>query len=285
MSDDIVKATTALPAVGGSVRLNGFEEVIRLADYLSRARGFVPDSLAGNAPGIAMAILTGLEIGIGPAEAVRSIHIVKGRPMLDASLMTKLAIRGGVTVDYPVSTDTECTVLLRRAGREHRESFTMQDAQRAGLWGQGSWKSYPKRLLQCRALSMAVRAWAPDVIGSAVYVEGELDAAEPAREVEATVVREPEPQAQRPAKPAKDPALARILREELPQCSHADELISWAAEHHDRLSALTNGARDAARSLVIERARTLPDVERDEAASDALTAEVLRVAGLAEAQS
>lgn len=280
MSDDIVKAPTALPAVGGSVRLNGFEEVIRLADYLSRARGFVPDSLAGNAPGIAMAILTGLEIGIGPAEAVRSIHIVKGRPMLDASLMTKLAIRGGVTVDYPVSTDTECTVLLRRAGREHRESFTMQDAQRAGLWGQGSWKSYPKRLLQCRALSMAVRAWAPDVIGSAVYVDGELDAAEPAREVEATVVREPDPQAQRPAKAAKDPVLARILREELPECAHADALRGWAEQHAERLSVLVNGQREAAQRLIRERCAALPDVDRDTAASDVLADEVIMIAGL-----
>jgi hypothetical protein len=162
----------------------------------------------------------------------------------------------------------------------------MRDADRAGLTaptrsGEPSmYAKYPRRMLQARALGIAVRAWCPDVLGGPVYVDGELDAAEPAREVEATVVREPEPQAQRPAKAAKDPVLARILREELPACEHADALRGWAEQHAERLSALVNGQRDAAQRLIRERCFALHDVDRDTAASDALADEVIMIAGL-----
>lgn len=99
--------------------------------------------------------------------------------------------------------------------------------------------------------------------------------------VDAPPQREHAPEPARPAKPARDPVLARILREELPDCAHADALRGWAEQHAERLSALVNGQRDAARRLIAERCRALTDADRDEAAVDALATEVTMIAGLA----
>lgn len=288
MSDAIERAGAAMPAVSGEVRFAGFGDVWRFAEAMAEARGFVPDAYIGKPAALAACVMTGLELGLGPMAAIRGLHNVKGKIMLDASLVAALAIRGGVQIDYEVNTDAEVRVRLSRGGRSHVESFTMRDAERAGLTaptrsGEPSmYAKYPRRMLQARALGIAVRAWCPDVLGGPVYVEGELDApAEQPREVHATVVPEPAPEPQRSAKPAKDPVLARILREELPDCAHADALRGWAEQHAERLSALVNGQRDAARRLIAERCRALTDADRDEAAVDALADEVTMIAGLA----
>ena len=56
----------------------------------------------------------------------------------------------------------------------------MEDAKRAGLGGKDNWRKYPKAMLRARCISGALRAWAPDAIGAGVYVEGEIEASEPA---------------------------------------------------------------------------------------------------------
>jgi len=64
------------------------------------------------------------------------------------------------------ASDTEATCTIKRRGKSPVvRTFTANDAQKAGLWGkQGPWQQYPKRMLQMRARSWAIRDCYPDAM-------------------------------------------------------------------------------------------------------------------------
>jgi hypothetical protein len=187
MSDDIVKAEAGaaierkdepslpLARIGGFMP-QSFNDVARMARALSEARGFVPREMIGNPNAIAAAIMTGMEIGIGPMQALRSIYVIDGRPMIAADLMLALAIRAGVRPHWIHSDAERAHLRLTRDGFEaHEHVFTIAEAKQAGLAGRGNWTKFPAAMLRARCLSAAMRAFCPDVIGSGVYVEGEIE--------------------------------------------------------------------------------------------------------------
>jgi len=141
--------------------------------------GFLPKSV--NTPEKAIAIMmTGEELGIPKMLALRSIHIINGTPMLSADLMAGLVQReidrhgdGELRVMPP--TADECTVHYRRWGRTQALSYTytMKDAQRAGLHLRDSWKAHPAAMLKARAVSAVCRMEFPDII-SGLYAPEEF---------------------------------------------------------------------------------------------------------------
>lgn len=210
-----------------------FDDVARMAKALAQARGFVPSSYIGNAPAIAAAIMTGLEIGIGPMQALREIHVIEGKPTLSANMMLALAIRAGVRHQWLRADEDEARIRLTRAGFDpHEEAFSISDAKRAGLAGRGNWAKHPRAMLKARAISAAMRAYCPDVLGGSVYVEGEIEHEEPQRYSAPDEHDEPEPpmtieaqfvEAERPAtQPAGAPVRLDETRDEA-------ELRSWVA--------------------------------------------------------
>ena len=61
--------------------------------------------------------------------------------------------------------------------------FTKQDAEKAGLWTKdGTWKNYPKRMLQMRARAFACRDAIPEALKGIAVAEEVMDIA-PEREV------------------------------------------------------------------------------------------------------
>jgi len=172
--------TTALaPMTPHGIAPTTFDGVWQMAERLHGAKGFIPSAL--NTPGaIAACILTGLELGLGPMQSLRSIHVIEGRPMLSADLMLSIALRSGVRAKWLAQTDTGAHVRLTRAGHEpHEHTFTAIDAKRAGLDRRQNWQRYPAAMLRARCISAALRAYCPDVLGAGVYVEGEIEADEP----------------------------------------------------------------------------------------------------------
>ena len=92
-------------ALAGTVRIDGMGDVFRLADALAKADGFVPRHLSGKPAAIAAVILTGVELGIGPMEAMRGIHVVEGKPTMSAEMMLARARRAGVRTRWLETTD------------------------------------------------------------------------------------------------------------------------------------------------------------------------------------
>lgn len=129
-------------------------------------------------------IATGAGLGIDPATALRAIHVIKGKPVLSADLMSAVAMRHPAC-EYLIvrkMTAEECVIATKRRGwpEEVVMSWTSEDAKRAGLSGD-NWRKYPQAMLKARCLAQIVRASYPDAL-MGCYVEGELDEApEPQR--------------------------------------------------------------------------------------------------------
>lgn len=170
-----VEAAPQAMVVSGSLRINGVAEVFALAKHLARARGFVPKAFLGDEGSIAAAIMTGIELGMGPMESMRSIHIIEGRPTMSADLMLARAIRAGIRVTWLRTDTTIARIKLERAGFAPFElAYTVDDAKTAGLWGKNTWAKFPAQMLRARAISGAMRAYAPDVLGSGIYTSEEV---------------------------------------------------------------------------------------------------------------
>lgn len=126
-------------------------------------------------PEMMMKMLAGRELGVPPMLSAKAIHVVKGNIELSATLMNNLIRRAGHSMRVAESTAAVCTIVGRRSdnGDEMSVTFTMEQAQRAGLTRNPTWQSYPEDMLWSRALSRLARRLFADVIGNA-YVEGEV---------------------------------------------------------------------------------------------------------------
>jgi len=117
---------------------------------------------AVDTPEKAIAIIqTGRELGIGPMQALRSIHVIDGKPTMSAELMAGLVLARlpGSTLRVASTTNDECTVEASRQGQQATTfRFSMKDAQAAGLAGKDNWKKYPAAMLRARCLAAAARA-------------------------------------------------------------------------------------------------------------------------------
>jgi hypothetical protein len=128
--------------------------------------GFLPRAV--NTPEKAIAIIqTGKELGLGPMQALRSIHIIEGKPSMSADLIAGLALQRvpGSTLRVAESTDSKCVVEAARPGHPTTKfTWTMQDAQRAGIANKDNWKKYPRAMLRARCITEAARAVMPDAV-------------------------------------------------------------------------------------------------------------------------
>jgi hypothetical protein len=246
-------------ALTGGVRLDGMGDVFRLADALARAEGFVPRHLVGKAPAIAAVILTGVELGIGPMEAMRGIHVVEGKPTMSAEMMLARARKAGVRTRWAETSDRVARLAVMVPGDAEWQtlSFSMEDAQRAGVAGKDNWRKYPAAMLRARCTSAALRAFCPEVLGASVYesTSGELTNGEPSEAP--TVDRQTLREAPRlPAQPSPADALqseVESIREaleaarvpaDLEAARSRGKLISrrMTAEHRAALSAAAEAA-------------------------------------------
>lgn len=129
------------------------------------------------ADGVFAVIETAKSLNVDPRQALGGgLYYVKGKVEMSARLMNALirAKKHSITRDKR-SDETICILHGKRAdnGDTWTESFSWEEAQRAGLTGNATWKNYTRDMLFARALSRLARQLFPDVIGNC-YVEGEL---------------------------------------------------------------------------------------------------------------
>jgi len=127
--------------------------------------------------GIFAIVETAKSLGVDPRQALGGgLYYVKGKVEMSSRMMNAVirAQKHSITRDEK-SDETVCILHGKRAdnGDTWTESFSIQDAQRAGLMGNPVWKNYPKDMLFARALSRLARQLFPDIIGNC-YVEGEI---------------------------------------------------------------------------------------------------------------
>ena len=162
MSDPVGKALIPTPEAEVRVRRQpqadlDFAGLLRLCEELV-ATHFLPRAVdtAGKAAAL---ILTGREMGLGPMASIRSLAIVDGKPVLAADLQLGIFKRAGGQAVWRRLDEKGATLWLRHPnGDEHTETFTADDALRAGLLNKDNWRKYPKAMYRSRAITAGLKS-------------------------------------------------------------------------------------------------------------------------------
>ena len=154
--------------------------------------GMLPDHIKTGWQ-FAVIAATGHELGMQPMRAIRSLAMVKGKVVESAdSQLARFKAAGGRS-QFEVLDETKAVLhLIHPNGDKHTESFTIEDAKRAGLSSNSNYSKFPKAMLRSRAITAglksvgwegAVGAYDPDELRSEEFPERTYEAAkEPARE-------------------------------------------------------------------------------------------------------
>lgn len=145
-----------------------------LANELARTN-FVPSALRGKPAEILACILTGDELDLPPMTALKSVHVIEGRPSLSAEVMRALVTRAGHLVWFEEVSSRSVTICARRREWDSPDwagpimvnatvTWTTEDAQRAGLLKRDNWRKYPRAMLKARATGEIMRDLFGDVL-------------------------------------------------------------------------------------------------------------------------
>lgn len=138
--------------------------------------GYFKDSI--NKAQAIVKVMAGAELGLPPFASMSGIHIVQSKPVLGANVIATL-VKNDPRYNYKIveCTDKICTIEWFENGQSTgQSSFTMSEAQTAGLTGKDNWKKYPSDMLFARAISRGARRHAPGIFGgSPVYTPDELN--------------------------------------------------------------------------------------------------------------
>lgn len=165
------------------------EAQYRLATAMYKG-GMVPKAYQS-----AEAVMAGMqfaaELGLPSLSGLRQIALVNGSPSIFGDLPLALCYKQKLVKEHKaVVFDKEYKTIslenknlqaevfgawckMKRVGGGEIETvFTVDDAKKANLWGKsGPWSAYPKRMLELRARSLAIKNLFPDAIMGAAIAE------------------------------------------------------------------------------------------------------------------
>lgn len=162
----------------GRAQMGNLQEIMQIAKVAIAAQ-IVPSSMKTEAQ-VAVALMTGAELGIGPMFSLRNIYIINGRACIWGDLGFALIQKSGTLAAYEETVhgeedeDLSVTVRAVRRGQEgaYEATFSWADAKRAGLLSKkttyGPWL---KDMLRWRARWRVLRTGWADVLGGLVFAE------------------------------------------------------------------------------------------------------------------
>jgi hypothetical protein len=167
MTSENGQITLAEPAFDSQgIKITGISELERWCKIVAASQ-LAPKGIS-SPQAIAVAIQAGMELGLGPMQALQSIAVINGRPTIYGDTALGLVKRHKDFLDHvePEPVDGVATVTSKRRGcSDIKRTYSVEDAKRAGLWGKsGPWTTNPNRMLQLRARSFALRDQFPDVL-------------------------------------------------------------------------------------------------------------------------
>ena len=134
-----------------------FDGLVHMGDQLRRT-GFLPSHIKD---GVAFAaiVLMGRELGMGTMAACRKLQVIKGTVTERAdSQLARFKSCGG-RAQFKELTEAKAVLWLRHPnGDEHLETFTLDDAKRAGLASNDNYNKHPKAMLRSRAITAGLKS-------------------------------------------------------------------------------------------------------------------------------
>jgi hypothetical protein len=183
----------------GALMPTNLSQMWRLAKYVV-ASGLAPKSFK-TAEQVFVAFAYGGELGVSPMMSLQFFAVVNGKVTIYGDAMPAMAMpvlsslnewyedENGVIDNTKPGWAGRMTAALKRetlvavceATRKGfdvpaRESFSVDDAKRAGLFGkEGPWRTVPQRMMRWRARSWALRVAAADRLGGLLSAEEARD--------------------------------------------------------------------------------------------------------------
>lgn len=159
------------------LRPQSMRELLDFAQIAAKST-MLPRDYIGKPENVVIAVQLGSELGLAPMQALQNIAIINGRPAVFGDAMLGLVKQSPLCEDieehFEGDGDRRVAVCIaKRAGkRPVHQSFSVEDAKRANLWGKsGPWQQYPDRMLQMRARGFALRDAFPDVLRGLIGAE------------------------------------------------------------------------------------------------------------------
>jgi hypothetical protein len=264
--------------------MNITTDLVRQADPLggtaliAAASSLAPDALRGRPQDALIVLMAGRELGLAPMQSMRMLSVIKGKVTLAADATVALVRRSGECVEWRLveTTAQRATYTTRRKGDTEPTTltWTIEQAQRAGLTGGQGWRSYPEAMLRARCASALARVVYPDLVAG-IYDPDEL-----ATPIESAPRQEPAPvpsvrvEASVPVGMSQDVAV--VVGDDGERRSIIGELLGigddvpdfvesqLSRSGHDLATAPTARLRSAADFMVTARGRAAIQSWRDE---------------------
>lgn len=163
--------------MGDIVKAGELDGKIQYAETLSKA-GMLPAAYRNNPGNVLWAIEYGAALGVPPVVAIGLVHVIDGKPVASAALISSLVRKGGHRLRVTGSAESATAEIVRSDDQEFVFSFTftLSDAKRAGIDRNPTWNKYPQAMLQARAITACARMACPEVLSGLLYTPEELGA-------------------------------------------------------------------------------------------------------------
>ena len=177
---------------------------IALSDQIQKAKlladsSILPESYRQKPSNLLWAMELADALDVSLAQAITGITVIQGKPTMSAEMMRALVLRAGHRFTVTEMTDKAVTVTVARKewpDDVQQFTFSMADAQHAGLAKSATYQKHPKAMLLARATSMACRAVFPDVVSGMGYVPEELGHDDAPKRVDTARLTPPKPAVQ-----------------------------------------------------------------------------------------
>jgi len=184
MSD---KNLPAIPVEKGEIAPSDIEGLWWLANRFSNS-GMVPKTYVNSPEKVIVAWDMGLSLGLNRTAALQNIAVINGMPSVWGDAALGLVQNCEEFIDCIETFDGDmwdgdkinknfkavCTIKLKDREDVVRD-FSIGDAINADLWNKDIWKKYPKRMLQMRARSWAIRDALPGALKGLKVAEEAMD--------------------------------------------------------------------------------------------------------------
>jgi len=179
-SQSLVATTDTKPTLVASRQTYGglvprdIEELWRMATWIAKS-GMAPKDME-TPEKISVAIQMGLEVGLSPMQSVQNISVINRRPAIWGDAALGLVRASGELEKFqewfdgtPMTDSWTAYCLVKRRGEEEDtiQEFSYAEAKAAKLvpaHPDSPWAKYPRRMLQMRARSWALRDKFTDVL-------------------------------------------------------------------------------------------------------------------------
>jgi hypothetical protein len=147
-----------------------FDQTKLMAEAIAKSKLF---GIQTAEQALALGLLCQAE-GRHPAEAARDYHIIGGKPSLKSEAMLARFQQAGGRVEWHDYTHEAVSgTFTHPQGGSLKVSWTIKDAERAGLTSNPTWRKFPRQMLKARCISEAVRGIYPGVL-SGLYAPEEV---------------------------------------------------------------------------------------------------------------